>query len=228
MDLNAKTMLIAAAALAAAATASPAAAAVTVLDFPTTSCVTFTCSNGSIIQATYGDGEGVDVQYASFVQPSGDLFSSDLRYWAGGYGDLVGVVWGGGNTVNFSSRITLVALEGYEISLRGFDIATFARSSATSPVRIESLGGLGILSETVSTMIPTHNHVEVNSAYFRDGIALNWGPDGFNVGLDNITFDVRAITPDVGGIPEPQSWALMILGFGAAGAVVRRRRAQIA
>lgn len=29
-----------------------------------------------------------------------------------------------------------------------------------------------------------------------------------------------------GGVPEPASWALMILGFGAAGAGVRRRRTQ--
>ena len=28
----------------------------------------------------------------------------------------------------------------------------------------------------------------------------------------------------VGGVPEPASWALMIMGFGAAGATLRRRR----
>jgi hypothetical protein len=28
----------------------------------------------------------------------------------------------------------------------------------------------------------------------------------------------------VGGIPEPGTWALMILGFGAAGAALRRRK----
>jgi hypothetical protein len=31
--------------------------------------------------------------------------------------------------------------------------------------------------------------------------------------------------PTQPGVPEPASWALMILGFGAAGAVLRRRRA---
>lgn len=33
--------------------------------------------------------------------------------------------------------------------------------------------------------------------------------------------------PGAGGIPEPSSWALMILGFGGAGALLRRRRGQI-
>ncbi len=31
-------------------------------------------------------------------------------------------------------------------------------------------------------------------------------------------------TRQVGGVPEPGAWALMILGFGAAGAMIRRRR----
>lgn len=30
--------------------------------------------------------------------------------------------------------------------------------------------------------------------------------------------------PPVGGVPEPSTWAIMILGFGAAGAAIRRRR----
>lgn len=29
---------------------------------------------------------------------------------------------------------------------------------------------------------------------------------------------------NVGGVPEPTSWALMIVGFGFAGAVMRRGR----
>ena len=32
----------------------------------------------------------------------------------------------------------------------------------------------------------------------------------------------------VGGVPEPASWALMIMGFGAAGATLRRRRTLMA
>lgn len=35
-------------------------------------------------------------------------------------------------------------------------------------------------------------------------------------------------TAPVGGVPEPGAWALMILGFGAAGAMIRRRREVLA
>ena len=33
------------------------------------------------------------------------------------------------------------------------------------------------------------------------------------------------VTPVVGGVPEPATWALMIAGFGLVGATVRRRKA---
>ena len=51
------------------------------------------------------------------------------------------------------------------------------------------------------------------------------GGPGTNVGLieviDNITFDVDVIRNP---IPEPAAWAMMIMGFGGVGAVLRRRR----
>ena len=49
---------------------------------------------------------------------------------------------------------------------------------------------------------------------------------GLNGGiyLDNITvFDVTA----PGAVPEPTTWALMISGFGLAGAALRRRRTAV-
>ena len=45
----------------------------------------------------------------------------------------------------------------------------------------------------------------------------NPGASGFLVG------DV-GVGPIGGGVPEPAAWSLMILGFGAIGASVRRRR----
>jgi hypothetical protein len=44
-------------------------------------------------------------------------------------------------------------------------------------------------------------------------------------------FDNVVLTGDnlvTGGIPEPSAWALMILGFGGAGAAIRRKRAALA
>jgi hypothetical protein len=48
------------------------------------------------------------------------------------------------------------------------------------------------------------------------------GPDAVFSGT--ATFEAAA----VGGIPEPATWALMLGGFGGAGAILRRRRGQLA
>jgi hypothetical protein len=53
------------------------------------------------------------------------------------------------------------------------------------------------------------------------------GGGSVNTGLieviDNITFDDGA-----GVVPEPAAWAMMIMGFGGVGAILRRRRSAIA
>lgn len=52
------------------------------------------------------------------------------------------------------------------------------------------------------------------------GISI-WNNDGAGIGFDNLKFDVRSVG---GVVPEPQSWALLIAGFGLVGATMRRRR----
>lgn len=59
-------------------------------------------------------------------------------------------------------------------------------------------------------------------AYTNAAGDLFTGGPNTNTGLieviDNVTFD------EVGGVPEPSAWALMILGFGGVGAMARRRQ----
>lgn len=51
------------------------------------------------------------------------------------------------------------------------------------------------------------------------GISI-YNNDAGGIGFDNLRFDV----PSVGGaVPEPATWAMMMLGFGAMGAALRRR-----
>ena len=47
-------------------------------------------------------------------------------------------------------------------------------------------------------------------------------------GGDNCCYGAAIDNVGVAGVPEPAAWGLMILGFGAAGATLRRRRAAIA
>jgi hypothetical protein len=49
-----------------------------------------------------------------------------------------------------------------------------------------------------------------------------WNDEAF--GLDNVLVSGTSITAGP-GVPEPATWAMMILGFGGVGGLVRRRRA---
>ncbi len=66
------------------------------------------------------------------------------------------------------------------------------------------------------------------------GVEVNGGPStGTTVSyhfVDNLKITLNTLdgVNPVGGVPEPSTWAMMILGFGLAGSVVRRRRMALA
>jgi hypothetical protein len=53
------------------------------------------------------------------------------------------------------------------------------------------------------------------------GIGGDVLPNGVNISGASIT---ASLTYDIAAVPEPASWAMMIAGFGLAGAAVRRRQ----
>lgn len=215
-----KTIILAAivAASAAAIVASPASAAVTTLNFSGAICgVTGTsvCSNGAQIGVGYGDSAELDVRYAS-ISLDGTTKEAFLRTWTTGFGDLAGIAYaGGGNTQ--AIEIFLKPAAGYEVALLGFDFSTYQRRVATVP--IEVLSGAKLLQQaTLSTNAPTHASYAANTDFYRGGVLLRFGPNAFDAGLDNLRFEVRE-----SAVPEPGAWALMLLGFGGLGAMLRRR-----
>lgn len=71
---------------------------------------------------------------------------------------------------------------------------------------------------------------QTSFAWFTFAIGGNYdGPECFNCG-GNPGFE--GVTGQAGpggpGVPEPATWAMMIIGFGAAGSMIRRRKAVVA
>lgn len=176
------------------------------------------CTNNAAIDQSYGSTAEVTVTYGSFYDnyPNGGMY-----YYERGFGDLVGNIYGNKGSVDFrtTSRIVLSAKAGFEIALRSFDLGCFANISNCQAASYNVLpGGGGYVSGGVDTGYPTHKTVSFNAGYGNVSV-ISFGY-GENVGIDNIRWDVRTIES---AVPEPATWAMMVLGFGIVGATMRRR-----
>lgn len=193
-----------------------AAGASTTITFDASSdqCV----SNGSrcVMRQTYGDTAAVDVSYQN-IKADGTVVGVAQQFYSN-FGDLGNVLTAGSYLDGTLGQVTLKARDGYKISLLDFDFAGYVNFAPTLPLKVMDLLGNELVAGVFSTGDgSTHRSLAVNSA-FLDGIVIRWGPDSSVGGIDNIRYDVQA------AVPEPATWAMMILGFGGMGALLRHRR----
>ena len=88
-------------------------------------------------------------------------------------------------------------------------------------VTLQAFDGSGTLLGSTST--PDNGAVQFLSLNFAAMHSVKFFSDNRTVGFDDLEFG--ALTPISSGVvPEPASWALMITGFGLAGAALRNRR----
>ena len=232
------------AALAFAATALAGPADATILTFDTDTAHPF--SNLPMDQA-YGDrvtaanqggasyGLGFEGLTPNVVVSYGGGFpGAELTRWSADYGDLVNVLENesDGDTL---LRILFTADAGYMAKLFSFDLAGWPDSDYT-------IAGLSVTSGDTVLYAASNVHVEGTNGHsafdFGAGLtgqtlAINIDLTGLggasdNIGIDNIRFGQSppgvAIDTPPAPVPEPEAWAIMLLGFGALGAVARRRR----
>jgi len=179
------------------------------------------CSNNLTIDANYGDVPGqLDVQYnANAANPfttTGTLF-----WWADLYSTLTSVAYGNpGATVG----LYLKPEAGFQVTLNGFDFGVWPNQTHQSQVTIKDGTSNTILLATgfqdFPGAAPTHFSGSYTSA---GGIYILFGPDGYNGGIDNIDFTITAVAS---AVPEPSTWAMMILGFAGVGFMAYRRQSK--
>ncbi len=68
----------------------------------------------------------------------------------------------------------------------------------------------------------------VESSSSGVGAQTAGGVGGYYALKHSEAFSLSGISTGTAGVPEPASWALMLVGLGGAGAMMRRRRQQLA
>ena len=217
-----KKTLFAAAALAALALSAQANAAVITLDFEGV-------GNNQAVGNYYNGGAGTNYG-VSFSGPTLALVDAD----AGGSGNFANEPTK--DTIMFFLQANNATLDFAAGFTTGFSF--FYTSSTAATVNVWS--GVGATGSILGSINLAAQHTN-NCVGDPNGTFCNWSAIGVNfagtarsidfggtanqTGYDNITF---GSSRPGGVVPEPATWAMMLLGFGGMGAVLRSRRRQFA
>jgi len=177
-------------------------------------------SQNEPIPQSYGDIPGqIDLVYSSVSAPgsSTPCFDPQLRFWDVEYSNLLDVAYAcNGGT----GQIKLLPLPGYQVTLQGFDLGAWPRVDRSSQVTVfaADLSTVVVLDPPPLTISGTlaKQYSFAGPQFTRlDGFAIQYGPDGFNVGIDNLRFVVSPV-------PAPLP-LLGVAGLFAGSRNLRRR-----
>lgn len=161
--------------------------------------------NAEAIASDYGSVAGViDV----FIEASN---GANLLFWAGDYS---------GNAAAYAQNsvgvITLTPLAGATVTLDSFFLGGWPNTDRNIRYIVDDLATAGIDVEVDPAFVSGTNGLGVTPGLSSaQGIRITFGPDGFNGGINNIVFSVSAV-------PEPESWLMLLAGFGLIGGAARR------
>ncbi len=198
-----KHLALAAAAFAAVACASAAQAAVT---------VTFD---------EYAHTSPVKL-YTAPITSQGFTFTSDAAVnGLGIWGTINNADPDGATLLNWNSKsVTVTRTDGGLFSLTSLDMSDTYNTAGLNKYLFTFFDGAKTTTETVTLDgVRGLQTLTFNKDRLQSFSYAMLGSQGMQI--DNVVLG-DAATP-VGGVPEPGAWALMILGFGGAGAALRRR-----
>jgi len=215
-----KKILLAAAAVAALA-AAPAQAAVVGLDFEG-------IGNLNAVSNFYNGGGGTNYG-VQFSPATLALVDAD----AGGSGNFANEP--SADTVMFFLDANNAILDFAAGFTTGFSFF-YSSSTAASVTVYDGLGGTGNVLGTLNLTAqgfdncsgdPTGgfcNWTAVGVAFAGTAKSIDFGGTANQTAFDNITFGSDR---PIGAVPEPTTWAMMLLGFGAIGGAIRSSRRRL-
>jgi hypothetical protein len=151
---------------------------------------------------------------------------SGYYYYDWGTGGVINTPYGGTLTVTFSTAVTAFALDlgvfyGMAFPYPPGTIPGAATTLYGQPVQIGTSQG-NFTVNTATTQNLTFFGVTSDTAFTSFTISGLTNQSGASTVFDNLRFGTAATA----AVPEPATWAMMIMGFGMVGASLRRRQAK--
>lgn len=179
---------------------------------------------GSVFGAAFANELGNRMLFGLVIDGAGSQFSiSNLSFTAvsSDAGNALGFGFGAG-AYNYSNQ--------YVGLLKGDDGVLFTSddvlvTGGANTQLVDGLVGRGSGSSFAAYCSPCT--VGEQQAAIDEAAAFLTGPTTFT-GTYSLGADSGSGTFNIAAVPEPGAWALMIAGFGLAGATLRRRRAALA
>jgi len=203
------------------AIAAQPAAAVVITSLPGGVKQAFTRHSGQVTKpVTFGDGITYKTTTLNGVQ-SGSAFgyTSDFTF-------PDGTNWGRGGepfaAIGLTSAIMSFTFEDPVSAV----LAEFIWARASDTVfKLRAYGTNGALLESLTFRTNDPAYPKGYYGIDRPGNQIaRFEVEGYYFGVRNFSI----VRDAAGAVPEPASWALMIVGFGAAGTAIRRRRLALA
>jgi hypothetical protein len=153
---------------------------------------------------------------------------------ARGYGDLVNVIYN--NSRISRAQVQFDADPGYAVVLYGFDLAGAPNTDYIIP-SLSVAGSAGTLFSQSNFLVrgasgtPRHTSFDFANG-LRGGETLTISLEfagraafGSGIGFDNVRFGQTPLAPPPppeAGVPEPATWAMLIMGFAGMGGLLRK------
>ncbi|MRR51628.1 MAG: PEP-CTERM sorting domain-containing protein [Rhodocyclaceae bacterium] len=171
-------------------------------------------ANWANISASYGSVAGLlDVTYWD-----AERNTNSFRYWSGSYSGR-SVAFAGNTDGGSTGVITLTPVAGQSVSLASFFLGSYVNANRATSYYIDDLATTGIDIQSGPVVVGAAGLVITPGITSSAGIKIGFGPNAYNVGINNIAFNV---TP----VPEPEMVSMMVLGLGLLGFAARRRKTQ--
>lgn len=172
-------------------------------------------SGGGVFSIQQGTSLDSVAGYGNVLKVPVLLEESEVWHFAAIFLDQAGAAWSGGTVVITSFDIK---------AFKDTNLRLIAATDGVNALYTQALeaGVWTTVTKRFSKGLGSNGDIRADHGFYLDNIVWEYA-DNPNPG-----YEPGGPGGGVSGVPEPATWAMMITGFGLAGATIRRRRLPLA